>query len=50
MEKDAKGLSPEELEKRMAELARRYAETHDEQVTAEIGAQSLRLTNRWNTH
>jgi hypothetical protein len=50
MEKDAKGLSPEELEKRMAELARRYAETHDEQVTAEIGAQSLSLADRFNPH
>ena len=33
----------EELEKRMDELARRYAETHDPQIKAEIAELSHRL-------
>jgi hypothetical protein len=33
----------EEMEKKMDELAREYAETHDEKVKAELEALSLRL-------
>jgi hypothetical protein len=40
----------EQLEKRMDELASRYAETHDEKIKAEIEVLSLRLANLWNPH
>jgi hypothetical protein len=40
----------EQLEKRMDELAQRYAETRDEQIKAEIEVLSLRLANQWNPH
>jgi hypothetical protein len=40
----------EDLEKWIAALARRYAETQDEQVKAEIEALSLRLADLWNPH
>jgi FKBP-type peptidyl-prolyl cis-trans isomerase (trigger factor) len=36
-------MTREEIEKRMDELARQYAETHDELVKAEIEALSLKL-------
>jgi hypothetical protein len=40
----------EQLEKRIDELALRYAETHDEQIKAEIEVLSLHLANLWNPH
>lgn len=40
----------EDLEKWIAALSRRYAETHDEDVKAEIEALSLRLANQWKPH
>ena len=39
-----------QLEKRMDELAQRYAETRDEGIKAEIEMLSLRLANLWNPH
>lgn len=38
----------EQLQERIDELARCYAETHDEQVDTEIKALTLRLADRWN--
>ncbi len=40
----------EQLEKRMDELARRYAETHDERIKSEIEVLSLRLAKPWMSH
>jgi hypothetical protein len=36
----------EDIEKRMDELARKYAETHDEKVKAGLEELSLRLADR----
>jgi hypothetical protein len=36
-----------DLEKRIDELARRYAETHDEEIKAEIKVESFRPVPIW---
>jgi hypothetical protein len=41
---------PEQLQKRMDEVARLDAETRDEQLKAEIEVLSLRLANLWSPH